>query len=97
MDAVIFLLVSPGGNNHASLKPLTFCQTPGSYSRPRKASKKKIKESIGFMSTHRPDILWARGHIHIEKVIMTNVWYKDGDWNSIRYVSQWVLSTVETG
>lgn len=44
------------------------------------------------MSADRPDILWARGHVHIEKVIMSNVWVRDGDWNSIRLVSQRVLS-----
>lgn len=61
------------------------------------SKKKKIKESIGSMSTDRRDILWARGHVHIEKVIMTNVGVKDGDWNSIRFVSQWVLSTIGPG
>lgn len=40
------------------------------------------------MSADRLDVLWARGHVHIEKVIMTNVWVRDGDWNSIRCVSQ---------
>ena len=26
------------------------------------------------MSTHRPDILWARGHVLMEKVNVTVVW-----------------------
>lgn len=37
----------------------------------------------------------VRGHVHTEKVIMTTVRDKAGDWNSIRYVSHRVLSTIE--
>lgn len=67
----------------------------GSCSRTIKQAEYKIKESIGFVFTQRHDILRARGRIHIEKVIMASVWFKDGDWNSIRNVSHWVLSTSE--